>query len=190
MREPGVSTLGITEQLKETHPELNLSPKAVDYLTRFDHRETDGVTCWRSDSVERRSGSQIEGVGLFATADIKPGDIIAIKPGHNVGRQTIKEKRDIIKGSHQQIDKNSFLTGLTPEEVDKNLVGYNHSCDPNAKVVVARRIPLAFVVAKKPIQRRQRDSNRLLGFTILKHSENIRLQLPQSKLPGNYSTGL
>src|SRR3990172_6728562 len=52
-----VKNLEISERIKETHPELNLFPKAVDYLTRFDHQETDGVTCWRSDSVERRSGS-------------------------------------------------------------------------------------------------------------------------------------
>ena len=155
MREPEVSTLAITERLKETHPELNLFPKAVDYLARFDHKETDGVTCWRSDSVERRSGSKIEGIGLFALKDIAPGEIIAIKPGHVVGNQTIKENAQIIRGSHQQIGKNQFLTGLTPEEVDKNLVGYNHSCDPNAKIAVFKHVPLAFLVTKKPIRERE-----------------------------------
>jgi len=149
-REP-VVLRSTSEKLKDTFPYLDLS-EAANYLAEFDRGQTDGISCWRSPLVERKGGSKIEGVGLFATQDIESNVIIAIKPGHVVGNRTIKENSQIIQGSHQQIGKNDFLTGLTPEEVDKNLVGYNHSCDPNAKIIILQRVPLAFMVTKKPIR--------------------------------------
>lgn len=151
--EKPAGVLGTAKQLKENFPDLGLSTGAVGYLERFDHGQTDGITCWRYNLVEGREGSAIEGRGLFAVDDIKEGEVVAIKPGHVVDSLTIKDKADIVKGSHQQIGPNQFLTGLTPEEVDKNLVGYNHSCDPNAKVIVAKGVPLAFLIAKRPIQK-------------------------------------
>ena len=145
-------SLPISERLTQAYPELSLSSQAKAFLSEFENGQTDGVSCWRSDTIERRSGSKIEGVGLFASKNIDPKEIIAIKPGHVVGNRDIKENAHVICGSHQQIDRNRFLTGLTPEEVDKNLVGYNHSCDPNAKVVVVEGFPLAFIVTKKAIK--------------------------------------
>jgi len=141
----------ITERFKEKLPNLSLSSTASSYLEKFDHNQTDGITCWRSEQVHRQDGSKIEGVGLFTTSKIKPGEVIGIKPGHVVDTQTIKDKSDIINGSHQQIGINQFLTGLTEDEVDKNLVGYNHSCEPNSKVVIIKGEQLAFLVAKRPI---------------------------------------
>jgi hypothetical protein len=44
------------------------------------------------------------------------------------------------------------LAGLNEEEVDKNLVGYNHSCDPNARVGVIDGMPLGFLVTRKPVK--------------------------------------
>lgn len=138
----------VTEQL-----DGGLSTAAWEYLGKFDHGQTDGITCWRSDSIKRKEGSKIEGVGLFALEDIEPGKVIAIKPGHVVYGTTIKDNVEVIRGSHQQIGPNQFLTGLTKEEVERNLVGYNHSCDPNARVVVIKDVPLAFLISKKPIQK-------------------------------------
>ncbi len=143
----------ILERIKAEVPGLNLSPPAIEFLRAIDLGQTDGITCWRADSVERRSGSAIHGQGLFATEDIRPGEIIAIKPGKVINTQQVLENEDVIQGSHQQIGPDEFLAGLTPEEVDRNLVGYNHSCDPNAKVIVVREVPLAFLETKKPIQR-------------------------------------
>jgi hypothetical protein len=110
------------------------------------------VAAWRSKDVERRHDpSGIDGIGLFAVAPIDPGTLVAIKPGYVVSESFIKSRTDIIKGSHQQIGPNRFLAGLDEAEVDLNLVGYNHSCDPNAKVVIPKGFNLAVVVAQVAI---------------------------------------
>lgn len=126
--------------------------EAEAFLDAFADGETDGMSCWRSAQVERREGSAIEGQGLFAVADIPEGRLVAIKSGKVVDTGTIKDHAETIKGSHQQIASHRFLAGLTPEDVDKNLVGYNHSCDPNARVVLVKDVPLAFLVTRYPIQ--------------------------------------
>ncbi len=153
MTEAKVGVLSQIEQLKAENSNLIFSPAALEYLKKFDAGETDGITCWRDIDIERKQGSSIQGVGLFAKADIEANHVIAIKPGRVVSEGTVRENAEVIKGTHQQIGQNSFLAGLTPEEVDNNLVGYNHSCDPNAKVVVIKDMPLAFLVSKKPIEK-------------------------------------
>lgn len=130
-----------------------LPKEAKSYLLGLEAQGSDRITCWRAKSIERRRGSKIQGQGLFTTEDLEPGQIIAIKPGHVVDGRTIREKAGIIKGSHQQIGPNQFLTGLTEEEVDKNLVGYNHSCEPNTKVVVVKGLHIAFLVTMKQVQK-------------------------------------
>jgi uncharacterized protein len=122
------------------------------FLDAMDEGQTDGVSCWRSNLVERREGSDIEGVGLFATDDIEEGSLIAIKQGRVISDREVKDNSEVIQGSQQQISANQFIAGLTAEEVDKNLVGYNHSCDPNAKVVLFKGQPLSLLVARKPIK--------------------------------------
>src|SRR4051794_16002595 len=88
---------------------------------------------WWAGSVERRPGG-LEGVGLFAVKNILKDDLLAIKAGKLVDEATIIKYANVINGSHHQIEKDLFLTGLTKEEVDQTLIGYNHSCSPNAYV--------------------------------------------------------
>ena len=151
MREYTGPSMGTFEQLAAKHPDLIIPAAAKDFFVLFDGGKTDGITCWRADQIQRRPGSKIDGVGLFAVSEIEPLTLIAIKPGRVVDRRTIKEYAHIIKGSHQQIGPTQFLAGLTPEEVNANLVGYNHSCDPNAKIIALKDVPLAFVVSKRAI---------------------------------------
>ena len=91
------------------------------------------LKCWRSDSVKRRNGG-VQGVGLFAVKDIAEDELIAVKAGKLVNETTIIKFADVINGSHIQIEPSLFLTGLTPEEVNDTLIGYNHSCSPNAYI--------------------------------------------------------
>lgn len=151
--EAKIGIFSLIEQLKAQNPDLVFSAAVLDFLKQFEAGQTDGISCWRDESLERRQGSNIQGVGLFSNADIDPNHVIAIKPGHVVTEEIIRENAEVIKGTHQQIGPNSFLAGLTAEEADKNLVGYNHSCDPNAKVVLMEGLPLAFLVSKKPIEK-------------------------------------
>lgn len=143
----------VLSSFADTEPALAIPAQAQEFLDAILRGETDGISCWRIGVSERRSGSKIDGEGLFATAVIPANTVIAIKQGHVVDQKTIEENADIIKGSHQQIGQNSFLTGLTSEEVDKNLVGYNHSCSPNSRVVTKDGIPITFLVASKDIRK-------------------------------------
>lgn len=88
---------------------------------------------WRAPSVEKREGG-VEGVGLFTTQAIPEDQLLALKGGRLVTEKTIKEHSEVVNGSHVQVTPNLFLAGLTPDEVDKTLIGYNHSCEPNAYI--------------------------------------------------------
>jgi uncharacterized protein len=83
--------------------------------------------------VERRGGG-IEGVGIFATKNIEKDDLIAIKGGRIINRTTYDKYAEVINGSHHQIEDGLYLAGITPEEVNQTLIGYNHSCEPNSYV--------------------------------------------------------
>ena len=143
-------TLSAQERLEQEQG-LIYPPEAAVFLEMTEMGRTDGITCWRSEEVERREGSEIEGRGLFAVDDIDPNTLIAIKPGHMISSRDVKDNAETIQGSQQQIGPNAFLAGLTEEEVDKNLVGYNHSCDPNAKVVLFKGASLAFLATRQPV---------------------------------------
>jgi hypothetical protein len=69
-----------------------------------------------------------------------------------VDEQTVKDNIAILQHSQQQVGPGQFIIGLTPEEVDKNLVGYNHSCDPNTRVVILRNTPLAFLITRRLVE--------------------------------------
>jgi hypothetical protein len=138
------------EQLQASES-IALSEEALSFLEAIDRGETDGISCWRSPDVERRYGSSIDGQGVFATDKIAANTLIGIKQGRVVDSQTVKENAEVINGSHQQIDRNHFLAGLTPEDVDKNLLGYNHSCDPNSHIVLVEGLALSFLVSNRPI---------------------------------------
>jgi hypothetical protein len=144
--------MSVTAQERlQSREDITCPPEALAFLEAWDRGETDGISCWRAPDVERREGSQIEGRGLIALTDIPPGQLIAVKQGHVVDSRTVKDNAVTIQGSHQQIDRNSFLAGLTADEVDKNLVGYNHSCNPNARIALFKDLPLAFLVTKTAI---------------------------------------
>jgi hypothetical protein len=142
--------LSVQQEL-ERQPGLLLPQEAEAFLELLEMGRTDGVSAWRAPSIERRDGSAIEGRGLFAAADIPANSLIAIKTGHVLTSEQVKENGDIIQGSQQQIGPNQFLAGLDADEVDKNLVGYNHSCDPNAKVMLFKGASLSFLVTREPV---------------------------------------
>ena len=104
-----------------------------------------------SSCSRSRKGSDIHGQGLFANENVPANTIIAIKPGRILRRKEVLSLLSALRGSHQQIDWHTHLGGISPEEVDRNLVGYNHRCDPNARVVLAPGIPLAFLVTRDAI---------------------------------------
>lgn len=136
------------------NPEIAVPEEAQRYLLSALTNHGQTVAAWRSKDVERRRDpSSIDGIGLFAVTPIDPGTLVAIKAGYVVSEAFVRSRASILKGSHQQIGPNRFLAGLDEAEVDLNLVGYNHSCDPNAKVVIPKGFSLAALIAEKPIAR-------------------------------------
>ncbi|PYL19418.1 MAG: SET domain-containing protein-lysine N-methyltransferase [Verrucomicrobia bacterium] len=86
---------------------------------------------YRSPKTEVRE-SKIHGRGLFAKADIARGEIVAIKGGHIVDRETLQ--RDVtprLGPVEIQIDDDLFIAPVNADEHELSMLYSNHSCDPN-----------------------------------------------------------
>src|SRR4030095_12534846 len=76
--------------------------------------------------------SKIHGRGLFATANIAKDEIVAVKGGHIISREQLREKVTPALGPVEvQIDDDLFITPVTKEEREGSMLYSNHSCDPN-----------------------------------------------------------
>jgi hypothetical protein len=76
--------------------------------------------------------SKIHGRGLFATADIAKDEIVAVKGGHIVDRETLRSKITPRLGPVEiQIDDQFFIAPVTNEEREGSMLYSNHSCDAN-----------------------------------------------------------
>ena len=79
--------------------------------------------------------SKIHGRGLFATADITKGEVVAVKGGLIVDRETLREKITPRLGPVEiQIEDDLFIAPVTEEERELSMLYSNHSCDPNLGV--------------------------------------------------------
>ena len=86
---------------------------------------------YRSPKTEVRE-SKIDGRGLFATAEIAKGEIVAIKGGHIISRlQLQKEIGPRLGPVEIQIADDLFIAPITNEEREGSMLYTNHSCDPN-----------------------------------------------------------
>jgi len=86
---------------------------------------------YRSDKTEVRS-SRIHGKGLFATSPISRDEIVAIKGGHIISGQVLREEVSPRLGPVEiQIDDDLYIAPVTPEEREGSMLYSNHSCDPN-----------------------------------------------------------
>ena len=76
--------------------------------------------------------SKIHGRGLFATADITKGEVVAVKGGLIVDRETLREKITPRLGPVEiQIEDDLFIAPVTDEERELSMLYLNHSCDAN-----------------------------------------------------------
>ena len=76
--------------------------------------------------------SKIHGRGLFATADIAKNEIVAVKGGHIISREELREKITPRLGPVEiQIDDDLFIAPVTEEEREASMLYSNHSCNPN-----------------------------------------------------------
>jgi SET domain-containing protein len=76
--------------------------------------------------------SSIHGVGIFAKRLIEKGEIYAIKGGSIVSGEFLDSCDKRLLPSFLQIEDDKFIGALDLEELPLSLIGFNHSCDPNA----------------------------------------------------------
>ena len=86
---------------------------------------------YRSPKTELRQ-SKIHGRGLFATAAIAKDEIVAVKGGHIVDRETLRREIKPRLGPVEiQIDHDLFIAPVTDDERELSMLYTNHSCEPN-----------------------------------------------------------
>jgi SET domain-containing protein len=86
-----------------------------------------------SPKTEVRS-SPIQGRGLFAIADIVKNEIVAVKGGHIVTRDQLRELTPRLGPAEVQIADDLFICPATEDERESSMIFSNHSCDPNIGV--------------------------------------------------------
>ncbi|PYK37070.1 MAG: SET domain-containing protein-lysine N-methyltransferase, partial [Verrucomicrobia bacterium] len=99
---------------------------------------------YRSPKTEVRE-SKIHGRGLFAKASIAKDDVVAVKGGHIVDRETLRREITPRLGPVEiQIDDDLFIAPVNDEERELSMLYSNHSCDPN----LGMRGEITFVVMR------------------------------------------
>jgi hypothetical protein len=75
--------------------------------------------------------SKIHGRGLFATTEIAKDEIVAVKGGHIISREELREITPRLGPVEIQIDEDLFIAPTTEEEREGSMLYSNHSCNPN-----------------------------------------------------------
>jgi SET domain-containing protein len=75
--------------------------------------------------------SPIHGRGLFATANIAKGEVVAVKGGHIITREEVRDVNARLGPVEIQIGDDLFIAPVRDEEREPSMLYSNHSCDPN-----------------------------------------------------------
>jgi uncharacterized protein len=89
------------------------------------------VSSYITVKAVKGQASEIQGRGLFATAPISAGEIVAIKGGHIVDTATLQALPARLQNSEIQIADGFHLVALQDDEYEPVMLFINHSCDPN-----------------------------------------------------------
>ncbi|MGH9212365.1 MAG: SET domain-containing protein [Acidimicrobiales bacterium] len=92
------------------------------------------VQSWISPKARKGEPSDIAGRGLFAVAPIAAGEVVAVKGGHVVDRETMLALPEKLQNSEIQIAEGLYVTALTDDEYEPVMLFINHSCEPNVGV--------------------------------------------------------
>ena len=93
-----------------------------------------GVASWVSPKTIKGRRSAIEGRGLFATAPVAAGEVVAVKGGHIITREQLRAHEHIIGNSDIRIAEDLYLAALDAHEYEAVMLFLNHSCEPNVGV--------------------------------------------------------
>jgi uncharacterized protein len=75
--------------------------------------------------------SPIHGRGLFAIAPIAKNEVVAVKGGHIINREQLREITPKLGPVEIQIGDDLFIAPVTPEEREASMLYSNHSCAAN-----------------------------------------------------------
>ena len=89
------------------------------------------VSSYISPKAVKGGSSRIQGRGLFATAPIAEGEIVAIKGGHIVDTATLSALPERLRNSEIQIADGFHLVATQESEYEPVMLFINHSCEPN-----------------------------------------------------------
>jgi len=89
------------------------------------------VDSYVSPKASKGSPSAIEGRGLFATAPIGAGEVVAVKGGHIVDTRTLLQLPEHLQNSEVQITEELHVVAWNDEEYEPVMLFINHSCEPN-----------------------------------------------------------
>ncbi len=89
------------------------------------------VSSYITRKAVKGQASGIQGRGLFATAPIPAGEIVAIKGGHIVDAATMRGLPARLRNSEIQIADGFHLVALADDEYEPVMLFINHSCEPN-----------------------------------------------------------
>lgn len=78
--------------------------------------------------------SSIHGRGLFAIEPIKRGEIVCVKGGHILNRETLQQIAEKLGPAEIQIGEDLFIGPLNEQEREGSMIFSNHSCEPNIGV--------------------------------------------------------
>jgi SET domain-containing protein len=85
---------------------------------------------YRSPRTEVRE-SPIHGRGLFATTDIVKDEVVAVKGGHIITREEVRDVNARLGPVEIQIGDDLFIAPVTDDERELSMLYSNHSCDAN-----------------------------------------------------------
>jgi uncharacterized protein len=98
---------------------------------------------YRSPKTEVRR-SKIQGLGLFAKADIATGEVVAVKGGYVMSGPEWRALEPALGSAEIQVADDLFIAPATEVERDGCMVYTNHSCEPN----IAIQGQIVFVVMR------------------------------------------
>jgi SET domain-containing protein len=102
----------------------------IEHGAHVEEQLTSSPTVYRSSKIEVR-GSPLQGLGVFAVQKIVRGEVVAIKAGHIVTTEELRQITPLVGDLALQIQDNFYLSPKTRNEIDKMSVFINHSCEPN-----------------------------------------------------------
>lgn len=88
---------------------------------------------YRSPKAEVRE-SPIHGKGLFAKEAFSAGEIVAVKGGYILAKETWDIVEEELGSADIQIAEDLFLAPVRQEERDGAMLYANHSCEPNTAI--------------------------------------------------------